>query len=59
MSLSAHIQNLEKRHSVLEGKIESEFVRPLPDFVKVTQLKKQKLLVKEELQRLSKGSQAA
>lgn len=59
MAISAHIQNLEKRHAVLEDKIQSEFMRPLPDFVKVTQLKKQKLRIKEQLERLLSSPEAA
>ncbi len=59
MAISAHIQNLEKRHAVLEGLIDTEATRPLPDFVKVTQLKKQKLRIKEQLQQFNRSHEAA
>lgn len=59
MALSAHIQNLEKRKAYLENQIAGEFMRPLPDFAKVTQLKKKKLRVKEQLVQLSTHPEAA
>lgn len=34
-------------------------MRPLPDFVKMTQLKKKKLRVKDQLNRLYHGTEAA
>ena len=49
MTESTHMQNLERRHAVLESLIHNEAHRPLPDFVRMTQLKKQKLRVKEQL----------
>ncbi len=59
MAISSHIQNLEERHAALEGQIQNEFLRPLPDFVKVTQLKKQKLRIKEQLAKLGQNPAAA
>lgn len=49
MAITSHIQNLERRHSVLDQLIDLETTRPLPDFVRITQLKKQKLRIKEQL----------
>ena len=49
MSIHAHLENLERKHAVLENLIDLESGRPLPDFVKITQMKKQKLRLKEQL----------
>ncbi len=59
MSLSTHIEALEKKHAELENAVHTESARPLPDFARVTELKKQKLRIKEELQRLTDAQQAA
>ncbi len=49
MSITGHMENLERKHAVLENLIDLEVGRPLPDFVKITQMKKQKLRIKEQL----------
>lgn len=43
---------LEEKHGKLKHLIATESVRPLPDFSLIQTLKKQKLLLKEELLRL-------
>ncbi len=52
MSLFTHLSMLEEKHGKLERLITDETVRPLPDFPLIQTLKKQKLLLKEELLRL-------
>lgn len=52
MSIHAHIETLEAKHADLDQAITHETNRPLPDFVHITGLKKQKLRVKEEIARL-------
>lgn len=52
MSLSTHISMLEHKHIKLEDALFDEMHRPLPDFSTVQSLKKQKLMIKEELERL-------
>lgn len=52
MSLHAHYEMVQEKHSKLESKISDELVRPSPDLVILQTLKKQKLLLKEELQRI-------
>ena len=49
MNITGHMENLERKHAVLENLIDLEVGRPLPDFVKITQMKKQKLRIKEQL----------
>lgn len=53
MSLAAHISALESKHNHLEYLIGEESNRPLPDFTVIQTLKKQKLILKEELERIS------
>jgi hypothetical protein len=52
MSLAAHVSSLEFKHKRLEAMVASEMLRPMPDFTVIQTLKKQKLLIKEELSRL-------
>lgn len=52
MSLTAHISTLKSKHARLEGMIEDESHRPMPDFTVIQTLKKQRLLIKEELERM-------
>ncbi len=55
MSLSTHIEALNARHQELELQIFEESSRPAPNFTTITNMKKQKLSIKEEL--LSLGSE--
>ncbi len=52
MSLTAHVAMLQDKHGKLETMIHDESHRPLPDFGLIQTLKKQKLLIKEEMLRL-------
>lgn len=52
MSLEAHIEALKEKHAVLETKIEAESSRPMPDDALVHTLKREKLHVKDEIERL-------
>lgn len=53
MSLAAHISALESKHVHLEQLIRDQSHRPLPDFTVIQTLKKQKLVIKEELERIA------
>lgn len=46
---TAHFSALEAKHAVLERRIVAEAQRPLPDTAALAALKKQKLLIKQEL----------
>ncbi len=52
MSLQGHIAELSRRHQLIEKQIESETTRPSTDPVKVTELKRKKLQLKDELAKL-------
>ena len=53
MSLNAHLQELQRKHQVLSSEVEQAARSPGVDPLTVTQLKKQKLRIKEEIERLS------
>jgi hypothetical protein len=55
MALAGHIQELSEKHRKLEELITTEMSHPDWDEVRVAALKKQKLRIKDELERL-KGS---
>jgi hypothetical protein len=52
MALEARIRELGSRHQSLEEAIQDELRRPASDDLKVQELKKQKLKLKEELEAL-------
>ena len=52
MALDAHIAELSERHRTLDRKIEEELARPTIDDLRIVDLKRQKLRLKDELERL-------
>ena len=48
---TAHLEALEAKHHVLDQRIAEETHRPLPDQSVISALKRQKLRVKEEMNR--------
>ena len=48
MALDAHLAELTEKHSALKKKIEEETARPLADSLKITELKREKLRIKDE-----------
>jgi len=55
MTVASHLQELRKKHEHLSGVVEREQRAPGSDGVKIAELKKQKLRLKEEITRLSQG----
>ncbi|MBS4045323.1 MAG: YdcH family protein [Ferrovibrio sp.] len=51
MNNPAHLDTLVEKHHALQAAIDDESHRPLPDQVRVTQLKREKLKLKEEITR--------
>ena len=52
MSLQNHLTELERRHNALAREIEKEMVHPGSDETKVTELKRRKLHLKDEITKL-------
>ncbi|MGE4612465.1 MAG: DUF465 domain-containing protein [Paracoccaceae bacterium] len=53
MSLTSHLSELRKKHESLSGKIEVEQRSPGSDDLAVSDLKKEKLRLKEEIERVA------
>ncbi|MXU64002.1 YdcH family protein [Oceanomicrobium pacificus] len=53
MSLSSHLTELQKKHTMLSEKIEFEQRQPASDDLSIHELKKQKLRLKEEIERIN------
>lgn len=52
MSLSAHLQELKKKHQHLSDAVEAAERSPSTDDLEIRAMKKQKLQIKEEIERL-------
>lgn len=55
MSIDSHLAELVSKHRVLDRSIDEELSRPFADSLRVAKLKKQKLHIKEEIERLKAG----
>lgn len=55
MSLQSHLAELEKKHKALEAQIHDCQIHPAVDDLQVVELKRKKLLVKDEIERLRQG----
>lgn len=55
MSVSSHLDELRRKHAVLEQKIETELRSPGSDDLQITEMKREKLRLKDEISRLSSG----
>ena len=53
MSLSSHLQELKKKHQSLESAVAEAQRAPGVDDLRIAELKKKKLRLKEEITRLS------
>ncbi|MDP2732078.1 MAG: DUF465 domain-containing protein [Hoeflea sp.] len=52
MALVAHLSELVEKHRVLDRQIEEELARPMADDLRIAELKKRKLYLKDEIHRL-------
>lgn len=58
MALSAHLEQLQSRHGDIENQIDQELRSPAPDNVKISQLKRQKLQIKDTITQMGAGARA-
>ncbi|WP_306155073.1 YdcH family protein [Roseovarius sp. MMSF_3281] len=56
MSLSSHVEQLKKKHQDLSERVEEAQRAPGTSDLEIADLKKQKLRVKEEIERLSENA---
>jgi hypothetical protein len=59
MSIQSHLAELEKRHRALEEEITEALNHPSIDDLKIAELKRRKLQVKDEIARLRQESGAS
>lgn len=52
MPMEPHLAELEQKHKALEREIESELEHPTGDTLRLTELKRRKLQLKDEIVRL-------
>jgi len=52
MAIESHLAELEKRHQALEQEITEALTHPSSDGLKIAELKRRKLHVKDEIARL-------
>jgi len=52
MTVEGHLEALRRKHFTLEEEITSTGSRPSPDQTELTRLKREKLKIKEEIERI-------
>lgn len=52
MSIESHLAELERRHAALEDKIKEATIHPSSDSLSIAELKRRKLQLKDEINRL-------
>ena len=55
MTIASHLQELRRKHENLSDLVEKAQRSPWTDALKIAELKKQKLRIKEEIARLSQA----
>jgi hypothetical protein len=55
MAIEAHLAELEKRHETLKQEIHEALTHPSTDDLQIAELKRRKLLVKDEITRLKEA----
>jgi hypothetical protein len=55
MTVASHLQELRRKHDNLSTMVEQEQRSPGSDALRIAELKKQKLMLKEEITRLSRA----
>jgi hypothetical protein len=55
MALQSHLAELERRHQALEKQIEHEALRPGADDLRLAELKRRKLQLKDEIEKIRHG----
>jgi len=56
MAIQAHLVELERKHRVLESELHEAMKNLATDDVRIVELKRRKLLLKDEIQRLKMAS---
>ncbi len=59
MSMQSHLAELEKKHQALEQEITECLTHPAVDDLKIVELKRKKLHVKDEIERIKHNGRAS
>ena len=54
MPMQSHLAELQRRHDALDREIAKEWARPSADEARLVELKRRKLLIKDEIAKLMK-----
>ena len=57
MPVESHLEELQRRHQALEQQISETTAHPATDDLQLTELKRRKLLIKDEIARLQSERQ--
>ena len=57
MAIQAHLVELERKHKVLENELHEALVHLSTDDLRIVELKRRKLMVKDEIERLKQASE--
>ncbi|MFB9173494.1 YdcH family protein [Roseibium salinum] len=52
MSMQSHLEELERRHAEMERRIEDAQLHPSTDSLELANMKRQKLKIKDEIERI-------
>lgn len=55
MSIESHLAELQRRHAALEAEIRDALAHPSMDSLEIADMKRRKLLLKDEISRLRSG----
>jgi hypothetical protein len=55
MSIESHLVELQRRHAALETELRDAMAHPSSDSLEIADLKRRKLLLKDEISRLKSG----
>ena len=56
MALQAHLVELERKHKVLESELHDALTHPSTDDVRIAELKRRKLMVRDQIAKLRQSS---
>jgi hypothetical protein len=57
MAIQAHLVELERKHRVLENELHDALLHLSTDDLRIAELKRRKLMVKDEIERLKQTSE--
>ncbi|MEP9354787.1 DUF465 domain-containing protein [Xanthobacter sp. KR7-65] len=56
MSIQSHLQELKRRHAAIEQELSRELAHPASDPLRVAELKRKKLVLKDQMSKINGNS---